>query len=142
MGPRTGFTGSAFSMQTTLVGGYLAQDLENPLFGVFGQFRALNGAAKTSKSRIGTAGGRTIGSRRCTKVAQRERASDEPTISRKLPGGADLLKFTEMVFLSVGSLTDRTGPQLTKWPPAPPKTAISRAPGTHGTANRVHWVRT
>ena len=44
-------------------------------------------------------------------------------------------------FLLVGSLTDRTSPQLTKWPPAPSKTAISRAPGTHGTPNRVHWVR-
>ena len=50
MGPQTGFTGSAFGMQTTLVGGHLAQngpqDRENPLFGVFGQFQALNGAAK------------------------------------------------------------------------------------------------
>ena len=44
-------------------------------------------------------------------------------------------------FLSVGSLTDRTSPQLTKWPPTPSKTAICRAPGTRGTPNSVHWVR-
>ena len=41
----------------------------------------------------------------------------------------------------VWSLTDKTGPQPTKWPPAPPKTAITWAPGTHGTPNRVHRVR-
>ena len=50
MGPQTGFTGSAFSMQTTLVGGHLAQngpqDRENPLFGVFAPFQAPHGAAK------------------------------------------------------------------------------------------------
>ena len=50
MGPQTGFTGSAFSMQTTLVGGRLAQngpqDRENPLFGDFALFWAPNMAAK------------------------------------------------------------------------------------------------
>ena len=45
---------------------------------------------KTSKSRIAAAGGRTIGSRESTKVAQCERASDEPKIPQKLPGGAEL----------------------------------------------------
>ena len=103
MGPQTGFSGSAFSMRTTLVGGHLAQnspqDRENPLFGVFAPFRAPNGAAKTSlspdppktsESRIAAAGGRTIGSCDRTKVAQRKRVSDEPRISSTLPGGAEL----------------------------------------------------
>ena len=45
---------------------------------------------KTSKSQIAAAGGRTIGSRESTKVAQCERASDEPKIPQKLPGGAEL----------------------------------------------------
>ena len=44
-------------------------------------------------------------------------------------------------FLSVGALTDRTGPQPTKWPLAPPRAPVSRTPGTHGTPNSVHWVR-
>ena len=45
---------------------------------------------KTSKSRIAAAGGRTIVSRGCTKVAQLERASDEPIFLPKIPGGAEL----------------------------------------------------
>ena len=64
VGPLTGFTGSAFSMRSNLVGGRFAQsgpqDRETPLSGAFGPFRALGGRdislsprpQKTSKSRI------------------------------------------------------------------------------------------
>ena len=44
-------------------------------------------------------------------------------------------------FLLVGSLTDKPGPQPTQWPQAPSRAPVSRAPGAHGTPNRVHWVR-
>ena len=60
------------------------------------------------------------------KVAQRERGSDEPKNSRKLTSGAELRP--KWFFLSVWSLKDRTGPQLTKWPLIPPQTPIYRAP--------------
>ena len=46
-GTQTGFSGSAFSMQSNLVGGRFTQngpqDRENPLFGVFGPFGAPDG---------------------------------------------------------------------------------------------------
>ena len=56
-------------------------------------------------------------------------------------------KFCKIFFesdfvLSVGSLTDTTGSQSTKWPPVrPPRAPVSWDPGTHGTPNRVQWVR-
>ena len=67
-----------------------------PSYGQNSHFRPRTGRRNLSESprpenpsvsRIAAAGGRTIGS---TKVAQCERASDEPKISRKLPGGAEL----------------------------------------------------
>ena len=54
--------------------------------------------------------------RQSKKVAQRERGFDEPRNSRKLADGAELRP--EQFFL-VGSLTNKTGPQLTKRPSAP-----------------------
>ena len=59
--------------------------------------------------------------------------------SRKIAGGSEL--WPKQFFLSVGSLTDKTSLQPTKWPQRPPKTAISQAPRTHGTPNRVQWAR-
>ena len=52
------------------------------------------------------------------------------------------LSYGQKGFLPVGSLTGQTGPHPAKRPPTPPpKTALSRFPGTSGTPNRVHWVR-
>ena len=76
--------------------------------------------------------------RQSKKVVQRKHGPNEPKKSRKIAGGAELRPNS---FLSVGSLTDKTGLQPSKWPPDPPKTAISQAPGSHGTPNRVQWVR-
>ena len=151
MGPQTGFPGSALSVQTILVGGHLAQngpqDWETPLFSVFAPFRAPNGAAKflcppdplnpvNHELRPQEAEPSEVAGIR------RLRKSLTLLMSQKIPENSPVApSYGRNVFLSVGSLTDRAGPQLTKWPPAPPKPAISRAPGTHGTANRVHWVR-
>ena len=55
--------------------------------------------------------GETRQRRQSKKFAQRGRGSDEPKRSQKLPGGAELRP--KRFFLSDGSLTDRTGPQLT-----------------------------
>ena len=84
MGPQTGFTGSAFSMRSNLVGGRFAQNGPQDFFSAFGPFRAPGGheispsppdPQKSSKSRIATAGGRTIESAKCTTVARRGRGS-------------------------------------------------------------------
>ena len=91
MGPQTGFTGSAFSTQTNFAARVFRP--ERPLRlgkSAFGGFRPVPGCErgreiyrpldppKTSKPRMAAAGGQTIGSRGRMKVAQRERASDEP----------------------------------------------------------------
>ena len=67
-------------------------------FGVFGPLWAPGGRKispspadppKSNKVQIATAGGRTVESAKCTKIAQHERVSDRPINSRKLPGGAE-----------------------------------------------------
>ena len=101
MGPQTGFTGSAFSMQTNLVGGRLAQngpqDQENPLLGVFGLFRGPGGRKislgppdPSKNQQTANFSGETNQRRRSKKVAQRERGSDELKNPRKLASGAEL----------------------------------------------------
>ena len=37
---------------------------------------------------------------------------------------------------------DKPGPQHMKWPPAPPRAPVPRAPGTHRTPSGVHWLHT
>ena len=48
--------------------------------------------------------------------------------------------FRSKSFLSVRSVTDKNWSPTDEMAPNLPKTAILRAPGTHGTPNRVHWV--
>ena len=156
MGPLTGFSGSAFRMRSTFVGGCFIQngpqDRKIDFLAFLACFRAANGAARGGEISISSPDTQKPLNRELrpqeaepseAAVGGQLRNANTVPMIQKFPQNSPLaLSYGRYGFFLGGWVPNRQKrSRIDEMAPAPPKTTISRAPGTHGTANRVHWVR-
>ena len=87
---------------------------------------------QTSKPRIAAAGGRTIRSRGRTKVTHRSPSSEEPKISRKLPGGTELRPKNLPPGQNVTDGVNRLGPKGSQLGDPKPNQDLALGPSWRG----------